>query len=434
MRETVGVVGLGYVGIPLAVVFAEEGYDVVGYDVDAEKVASLEAGVDPTGDLAVDALVESGATFTTDPAAFDATDYVLVTVPTPVDDRNAPDLRHVDAAGRSVGAHLSPGTTVVLESTVYPGATEEVLVPALESASGLTCGTDFFVGYSPERSATGDGVPGLRDVVKVVSGLGDEARERVAGLYADVVDAGVYEAPDVRTAEAAKLVENVQRDVNIALVNELAMAFDRMGLETDAVLDAAGTKWNFHRYDPGLVGGHCIPVDPYYFVHSAERHGFTPELTLAGRRVNTSVADHVVEVTTDALARSAAAGERALADGEGPRVLVLGVTFKPDVADTRTSGVDRVVAGLQNAGVEVAAYDPHVDPAVVGEQYGVDAQSDFDPAGFDAMIVATAHSAFAEIEPAQVAGALAPPGLVVDVDGALGDGWRGRDGITYWRL
>ena len=434
MTETVGVVGLGYVGIPLAVVFAEEGYDVVGYDVDTEKVAALDAGVDPTGEIAVDALVDGDARFTTDTAAFADADYVIVTVPTPVDDRNQPDLGHVEAAGRSVGPYLAPGATVVLESTVYPGATEDVLVPALEESSGLECGTDFHVGYSPERSAAGDSAPGLREVVKVVSGLDDVASRRIAGLYDDVIDAGVYEAPDVRTAEAAKLVENVQRDVNIALVNELAMAFDHMGLDTGAVLDTAGTKWNFHRYDPGLVGGHCIPVDPYYFVHYAERHGFTPRLTLAGREVNTSVADHVVDVTTRELAESVASGERALADGDRPRVLVLGVTFKPDVADTRTSGVDRIVDGLQDAGVEVVAYDPHVPRETVHEEYGVVAQTDFDPAGFEAVVVAAAHSAFDDIDPDAVASALAPPRFVLDVDGGLDHAWRETDGLTYRRL
>src|SRR6056297_2184546 len=298
---TICVVGLGYVGLPLAVGFDQEGYSVVGFDVDDGKVATLRDGTDTTGDLGDDAIAESEITYTTDPGEIARADYVTIAVPTPVDDHQQPNLEFVDAAGRTVGEHLSSDTTVVLESTVFPGATREVLVPAIEATSGLTCGEDFFVGYSPERATPGAPEHGLRDVVKVVSAQNETVLEDVATLYESVVDAGVHRAPSIEVAEACKVVENAQRDLNIAFVNELAMALESMDVDGQAVLEAAGTKWNFHDYRPGLVGGHCIPVDPYFFAYRSAQEGFEPELMQTGRQVNESVPDHAAELTIKAL-------------------------------------------------------------------------------------------------------------------------------------
>ncbi len=409
--EDLCVVGLGYVGLPLAVRFAEHGHDVVGFDVDAGHVETLRSGTDTTGDLGDRAVAESGASFSADPADIAAADYVIVTVPTPLDEDDQPDLGYVGAAGETVGDHMEPGTTVVLESTVYPGATRDVFVPALETG-GLTHGEEFAVGYSPERMTPGDPEHGLADTVKIVSGDDEAVCRDLADLYGTVVDAGVHRAESIEVAEAAKAVENIQRDLNIALVNELAMAFDRMDVDTRAVLEAAGTKWNFHEYTPGLVGGHCIPVDPFYFVHRAEDEGYTPELVLTGRECNEAMPDHVAELAVKGLNECG----KVLRESE---LLVLGLSYKANVGDVRMSKVTEIAAALSDYDIDLAGYDPHVDVAEAREALDIDVQPELQPEGFDAVLAATPHREFERLDLDVLASRLAEDPLLVDVEGVF---------------
>jgi len=423
---TVCVVGLGYVGLPLAVAFDDTGRDVVGYDVDRSKVETLRSGNDPTGDVGSGPVADASVRFTAEPDPIEDADYVIITVPTPIDDLENPDLEFVRSAGRTVGEHVTPGTTVVLESTVYPGATEDVLAPAVEGTSGLTAGEEFFLGYSPERASPGEEGRGVRDVVKIVGANADHVREPLAELYETVVDAGVYRAPDIRTAEAAKVIENVQRDLNIALVNELAIVCESMGLSTEEVLDAAGTKWNFHdEYSPGLVGGHCIPVDPHYLAHRVEREGFSPKLILQAREINEHVPTHTAELTVKALNESG----KVLRDSE---VLVLGFSYKPNVGDVRTSEVSGVVAGLREYDVDVVVFEPHADDDHVSEQFDVPVQPEFDPSGFDGIVLATAHDEFRSYDLDAVADEMNPDPVLMDVPGLFSP--DAVDGFTYRRL
>ncbi|WP_415383267.1 nucleotide sugar dehydrogenase [Halosimplex sp. TS25] len=425
---TVCVVGLGYVGLPLAVAFDEAGQTVVGFDVDDEKVDALADGRDPTGDVDDDAVAEADTEFTTDPSLIERADFVIITVPTPIDDLENPDLEFVRAAGETVGEHMSEDTTVVLESTVFPGATETVLVPELEAASGFTAGEEFDVGYSPERASPGDEGRGVRDVVKIVGADDEAVRERLAELYSSVVDAGIYRAPDVETAETAKVIENVQRDLNIALVNELAIACDHMDLSTEEVLAAARTKWNFHgEYSPGLVGGHCIPVDPHYLAHRSERDGFSPTLVLKAREINEYVPTHVAELTVKGLNDAG----NVLCDSS---VLLLGLSYKPNVGDVRTSEVDGVVDELSEFGVDAEGFDPHVPDDRARETFDVPVQSTFNPTGFDGLVVATAHDEFEDIDFAEVADAMAEDPVVVDVPGTLDEQQVVEAGFEYRRL
>lgn len=412
-ETTVCVVGLGYVGLPLAVRFDETGYDVVGYDIDADTVTQLTQGTDTTGDLG-DETVESGeVTFTTDPTALSNAGYVLLTVPTPLDENNRPSVEFVKSAAKTVGHHMTPDTTVILESTVYPGATQEVLVPALEDASGLECGEEFSVGYSPERANPGDEEHGLRNVVKIVSGQNSTVREDVAELYEHVIDAGVHRAPTMKAAEAAKVVENVQRDVNIALVNELAMVFDDLDIDTQAVLAAAGTKWNFHDYGPGLVSGHCIPIDPHFLLHSAQAEGSVASLVRTSREVNEEMPAHVADLMVKALSEAG----RPLADS---RVLVAGLTYKPDVPDIRNSKVAAVLDSLREYGINLVGYDPQVPNETLSEQFDIPVLDSLSLEEFDGLLLATPHEEFRELNPAAVADQLISPSAIVDVYGTFG--------------
>jgi len=426
-QTAICVVGLGYVGLPLALAFAEEGVDVTGFDVAEAKVDALAAGRDPTGHVSDDGVSRTDAEFTADPARIRGADYVIIAVPTPVEGK-VPDLSYVEAAGRTVGENLSPGTTVVLESTVYPGATEEVLVPALEAASGLDWGDGFHVGYAPERAAPGETGRGVRDVTRVVSGDTDAVRDELAALYGRVVDAGTYPAPSIATAEAAKVIENVQRDVNIALVNELAVVCDHLDLRTEDVLDAAGSKWNFHdEYRPGLVGGHCIPVDPLYLVHRSEGAGFSPKLVLQAREVNEYMPKHTAEVTLRGLNDAG----KVLRDSE---VLVLGLAYKANVGDVRTSEVHGVVRGLREYDVDVTGYDPHVPREMAREAFDLTVADELDLSGFDAVVLATGHDEFSDISPTDLVNTLADDPVVVDVPG-LFDGDEMTDaGVRYVEL
>ncbi len=380
----VAVVGLGYVGLPLAIEFSRAGHDVIGFDIDEKKIRALRAGNDTTGDLGDDAIRNSNIEFTTDDSRIDRADYVLVAVPTPVDDLKNPNLKYVEAAGELIGHQITAGTTVILESTVYPGATQEIFTPAIESTSGLTAGEDFFVGYSPERLVPGDDEHGLRNVVKIVSGQTDDVLEDVATLYETVVEVGVHRAPGMEVAEAAKCIENVQRDLNIALVNELAIACERLDLDTKAVLEAAETKWNFHSYRPGLVGGHCIPVDPFFMIYELERNGFTPNLIQQARDVNEYVPHHVAELVLKGLNEC----------GKVPKessVLILGLSYKPGVGDVRTSAIGGTISKLESYGINITGYDSCAEYDKVQSEFGIEAQSEMDLIGYDGLVIATGH-------------------------------------------
>lgn len=421
------VVGLGYIGLPLAVAFDIADQQVHGFDVDEGHIETLENGVDPTGDLGDRAIESSEIAFTSDPVCIRDSEFVIVAVPTPVDDLENPNLTYVEAAGNTIGEHLQPGATAVLESTVYPGATREILAQAIEETSGLTVGEEFSVGYSPERMVPGDDEHGLRDVVKIVSGQDEETLQRVATLYETIVDTGVHRAPKIAVAEAAKCIENIQRDLNIALVNELAIACDNLGLNTHEVLDAAGTKWNFHDYEPGLVGGHCIPVDPFFMIYEAERNGFSPKLIETGRKVNEYMPEHVAEMTLRGLNDC----EKVLRDST---VLVLGLSYKPGVGDIRSSVVGSTIEKLQSYGVDVAGYDPYAEDDAMREEFGIEIQSELSFQDVDGVLLATPHESFLEIDYTDGAHRMADEPLVVDVVGKLNGRLAEHDAITYERV
>lgn len=410
MTRRISVVGLGYVGLPLAVAFDEAGHDVVGFDIDGSRVERLAAGVDPTDDIGAERIAGSSIEFTDDESTIERAEVVVIALPTPVDDLKNPDLAFVKSGGEMVGEHMQDDTTVVLESTVYPGATREILVPALEDTSGLTAGEDFSVGYSPERLVPGDDEHGLRNVTKIVSAASEETAAELEALYETVVESGVHRAPSIETAEAAKCIENIQRDLNIALVNELAIACNAIGLDTHDVLEAAGTKWNFHEYRPGLVGGHCIPVDPFFMIYESKRNGFTPQLIEKAREINDYMPQHVGTETL-----------RLLTDnGKTPSestVLMLGLTYKPDVDDIRTSAVDGVIRKLQGFNVSVVGYDPRADVDACRAEFDIPVQDRLSFEGVDVVVLSAAHKELLAIDFEDAATAMAPDPGLVDVHG-----------------
>ena len=426
MSATVAIVGLGYVGLPLAIAFGRR-FPTLGYDVSRSRVDELARGVDRTREVSEADLREARQVrFTSDAAALRHADFAIIAVPTPIDGARQPDLGPLVSASRSVGANLKQGATVVYESTVYPGCTAGVCVPELERASGLKWKRDFFVGYSPERINPGDKEHTLATIVKVVAGDSAATLEKVANLYATVVEAGVHRAPSIETAEAAKVIENTQRDLNIALMNELAIIFDRLGLDTREVLKAAGTKWNFLRFAPGLVGGHCIGVDPYYLTHRAEMAGYHPQVILAGRRINDGMAKFVAEKTIRMLAL---AGKPI----RGTKVNVLGLTFKENVPDLRNSKVADLCAELKAYGAEVHVHDPLADAADAKAEYGIGLCPWDELPRADALVLAVPHTEYKR--PMQdFLKKLAPGGCMIDVKGALDFAPFREAGVTCWRL
>ncbi|MEE4172968.1 MAG: nucleotide sugar dehydrogenase [Xanthomonadales bacterium] len=404
---TIAIIGLGYVGTPLLAAFAEVG-PVIGFDLDAGRIAELQAGRDRTGELdARERERVAGVPLTADPAGMAEATVYIVTVPTPVLEDHTPDLRPLEQASETLGPLLKAGDTVIFESTVYPGATEEVCVPILARLSGLEPKNDFWYGYSPERINPGDRERRLQGIVKVTSGCCPTSAAFIDGLYAKIIPAGTHRASSVRVAEAAKVIENTQRDVNIALVNELAMLFDRLGLDTREVLEAAGTKWNFLPFRPGLVGGHCIGVDPYYLTHKAQEVGFDPNIILAGRGVNDAMAGWVAQ-------RVLAHMQDAEIAAEGARVLVLGLTFKENCPDTRNSQVFRLVGELQAAGCAVDVHDPWVEEAGARGLSLVEAPQ---AGAYDVVVLAVAHDAFQERGVAELKGLGREGAVVYDVKG-----------------
>jgi UDP-N-acetyl-D-galactosamine dehydrogenase len=425
----IAVVGLGYVGLPLAAAFGHKA-DVIGFDIDERKMAQLRDGFDATGELTEEQLAATQIDYTTDPLRLAEAQFLIVTVPTPIDDNNKPDLRPIESASRTIGENLAKGSIVVYESTVYPGVTEEIAVPILEEVSGLKCGIDFKVGYSPERINPGDKVHTVDKIIKVVSGQDAETLETVAQVYEMVVTAGVHRAASIKVAEAAKVIENTQRDLNIALMNELALIFGRMGISTRDVLAAAGTKWNFLPFTPGLVGGHCIGVDPYYLTYKAEAIGYNPQVILAGRRINDGMGKHVAEQTVKKLIMN----DKAV---KGARVLILGLTFKENCPDIRNTRVIGIVKELGEYGVEVLVHDPLADPAEAQHEYGLDLVDLESLAPVDGVVWAVAHSAFAEITPQRLkalCGSGNGVGVLMDVKGVMQRDAVEQVGLVYWAL
>ncbi|WP_158047597.1 nucleotide sugar dehydrogenase [Skermanella pratensis] len=426
--HAVSIVGLGYVGLPIAVAFGRNGHRVIGFDIDSRRIAELRRHHDRTGEVTAEALAEAAIGLTDDPAALAEATVHIVTVPTPISDAKRPDLGPLLAASRTVGDRLKRGDLVVFESTVFPGATEAECVPILEARSGLAYGRDFAVGYSPERINPGDREHRFETITKVVSASSPEALDRVAALYGGVVRAGIHRAPSIAVAEAAKVIENTQRDLNIALMNELACIFQRLGIDTRDVLEAAGTKWNFLNFTPGLVGGHCIGVDPYYLTHRAEQAGYQPEVILAGRRINDGMGAFIAQETVKRLMREGGGG------AGGMRVTVLGLTFKENVPDIRNTRVVDILRELESFGVSVALHDPLADPAEARHEYGIDLLplEDLPPA--DAVILAVPHAGYMAAGWPGIARLLeGGRGLAVDVKSCL-DRAAAPEGIRLWRL
>jgi UDP-N-acetyl-D-glucosamine/UDP-N-acetyl-D-galactosamine dehydrogenase len=417
------VIGLGYVGLPVAVAFGRRGTRVIGFDIDAARISELKAGRDRTREVEPDDIAHSHLHFTSDPAELSGADFFIVTVPTPIDQARRPDLTALLRASRTVGEVLKKGDIVVYESTVYPGATEEDCVPILEQASGLLAGRDFTVGYSPERINPGDKSHRFETIKKVLAGQDARTLDIVASVYGSVVTAGLHKAPSIKVAEAAKVIENAQRDLNIAFMNELSAIFHALDIDTQDVLSAAGTKWNFLNFTPGLVGGHCIGVDPYYLTHRAQKAGYHPDVILAGRRINDSIG---VRVARECLRRLLKAGTPA------PRVTVLGLTFKENVVDVRNSQVFDIIRELQSFGVTVQVHDPLADNAAALKEYGLTLQKEPTPA--DAVVLAVAHDSYRASGWPLIARLLTNGrGLVMDVKGVL-DPLAKPAGIEIWRL
>ena len=425
--QTVAVIGLGYVGLPLVVEFGKH-TRTIGFDIVEDKVAKCRAGSDPSREIPdADMALASHAEYTSDPAALREADFILIAVPTPVDDAHIPDFRPLIGASRSIGPYLKPGATVIYESTVYPGATEEICIPVLEQTSGLKWKRDFFVGYSPERINPGDREHMLTNVIKVVSGDTPETLAKVAALYELVVKPGVHRCTSIKAAEACKVIENTQRDLNIALMNELAIIFDKIGIDTSEVLEAAGTKWNFLKFKPGLVGGHCIGVDPYYLTHKAEMLGYHPQVITAGRRINDGMGKYIAEQTI----------KQMIANGsyvKGARVTVMGLTFKEDCADIRNSKVLDIVAELESYGVEVFVHDPEADSEEALAELGVTLHAWNDLPRSDAIVAAVAHRKYRELGTDDLCRKIIRNGCFIDVKSVYDRDALTRCGLHVWRL
>jgi UDP-N-acetyl-D-galactosamine dehydrogenase len=425
--QTLAVIGLGYVGLPLVVEFGKQ-MRTIGFDIATAKVQACQRGTDPSREL-TDAEVQAAkhAVYTDDPKMLGEADVIIVAVPTPVDEAHIPDFKPLVGASTSAGRHMKKGAIVVYESTVYPGATEEVCIPVLERESGMKWKQDFFVGYSPERINPGDKEHTLTKILKIVSGDTPETLDTVARVYEKIIVPGVHRASSIKAAEAAKVIENTQRDLNIALMNELAIIFDKIGLDTTEVLEAAGTKWNFLKFKPGLVGGHCIGVDPYYLTHKAESLGYHPQVILAGRRINDSMGKFVAEQT---IKQMIASGSHV----KGAKVNVLGLTFKENCGDLRNSKVIDIIRELKSYGVDVHVSDPLADPEEAMHEYGVRLERWDDLPQADAIVAAVSHREYQELGPAALARKVVAGGAFVDVKAAFDAQALQAAGLRVWRL
>jgi UDP-N-acetyl-D-galactosamine dehydrogenase len=426
-ERKIAVVGLGYVGLPIAVAFGKR-KRVIGFDINKSKIGELQEGFDRTGEVSATDLKATDVQYTFQPSDLKAADFIIVAVPTPINEALQPDLTALRTSSELIGANLSPGSIVVFESTVYPGATEEVCQPILEKASGMKCGVDFKLGYSPERINPGDKEHTIEKIVKVVSAQDADSLEVVANTYALVVKAGIHRASSIKVAEAAKVIENTQRDLNIALMNELALIFHRLGIDTKSVLEAAGTKWNFLKFSPGLVGGHCIGVDPYYLTSKAESVGYHPQVILAGRRINNGMGKFVAEQTMKQLSELA----RPVKD---LKVAVLGLTFKENVPDLRNSRVPDIIHELREYGVQVLVHDPIAQSEEAFEEYGIHLSKWDDLKDMDGIIVAVAHRGYADMGLQKLLKPLRSQreGVVIDVKCFL-DQTKLPKTLKYWRL
>ncbi|QTD54850.1 nucleotide sugar dehydrogenase [Parasphingorhabdus cellanae] len=425
MQETIVVLGLGYVGLPVAVALSKEFDGVVGFDTSLRRVESLQSGHDWTGEISDDDLSSSSLSITNDPDVIAKSTFLIVTVPTPIDAENRPDLDPIRTSCEIIGRKLRKGSVVVFESTVYPGVTEDICGPLLEKLSGLKRGEDFFLGYSPERINPGDKVHRLETITKIVAAENDHSLERVKSVYGPIIEAGLHVAPTIKVAEAAKVIENTQRDLNIALMNELALIFDLLNIDTSDVLKAAGTKWNFLPFTPGLVGGHCIGVDPYYLTSVAEKAGYRPEVILAGRRINNSIASYVAQKTVKMLTR---AGHN-LASA---KIGIFGLTFKPDVPDIRNSKVPNIVRELEEFGIVALVHDPLANPKDAKSEYQIDLCGIEDMGSLDAIILAVAHDEYKENADA-IKGLLKSDGVILEVMPVF-DRNKMADSGNSWRL
>ena len=424
----VAVVGLGYVGLPLAVEFGKK-FETIGFDLSESKIASYKNHIDPTGEISSEDLkAATRLSVSTDPATLARADFIIIAVPTPVDAAHIPDFSPLVGSSTTVGKHMKKGAIVVYESTVYPGATEEVCIPLLEKHSGMKWKQDFHVGYSPERVNPGDKERTITKIVKVVSGDDGPTSEAVAELYASVITAGVHRASSIKVAEAAKVIENTQRDLNIALMNELALIFDRLGIDTLEVLQAAGTKWNFLPFRPGLVGGHCIGVDPYYLTHKADMLGYHPQVILAGRRINDGMAAYVAQQTIKGMINNGCAVK-------GAKVIVLGLTFKEDCSDLRNSKVADLVKELRAFGCDVAVHDPIAESAEAEHEYGISLTHwDQLPSDADAIVAAVSHKEYKAMSLAGLTSNLRKGGVFTDVKSAYDQAAIKAAGFSLWRL
>lgn len=428
-EEKISVIGLGYVGMPIAVAFARK-TKVIGFDLNENKINLYRSGSDPTKEVGDEVVKNTTVEFTADPARLREARFHIVAVPTPVNEDHTPDLSPIKGASRILGQNLTKGSIVVFESTVYPGVTEETCVPILEKESGLTCGTDFKIGYSPERINPGDQVHRLETIVKIVAGMDEETLEVIAGVYELVVEAGIYRAASIKVAEAAKVIENCQRDINIAFMNELSIIFNRLGIDTKSVLEAAGTKWNFIKFSPGLVGGHCIGIDPYYLTYKAEEAGYHSQIILAGRRINDDMGKYVAESLVKNLIKADIPVKRA-------KIAILGFTFKENCPDTRNTKVVDIYRELTEYGISPIVIDPQADSEEARQLYGIGFADMTDVKDMDAVIIAVAHDEFAGLGKEEIDGffrAGSKKKVFVDLKGLFDkDAFSGSD-YLYWRL
>lgn len=429
-EEKIAVVGLGYVGMPLAVAFAKK-IDVIGYDTNANKIGLYKNGIDPTNEVGNDAIKQANVVFTSNETLLKEARFHIIAVPTPINSDKTPNLSPVEGASATVGRNLTKGSIVVYESTVYPGVTEDVCIPILEKESGLKCGIDFKVGYSPERINPGDKIHRLETIKKIVSGIDEESLEEIAKIYELVIDAGVHKASSIKVAEAAKVVENSQRDINVAFMNELAMVFDRMGIDTKEVIDAMNTKWNALKFYPGLVGGHCIGVDPYYFVYEAEKLGYHSQIILSGRKIN----DGMGEFVADAIIKKLVLANKVVKQS---KVVILGITFKENTPDTRNSKVMDIITRLKEYGIEPIVVDPVADVNEAKREYNIDLVDINSVNEADCVVLAVAHDSFKQMnldELDSLYGNFANnEKTLVDIKSIFNKNEIEKKGYSYWRL
>ena len=429
-QEKIAIIGLGYVGMPLAIAFAKKA-NVIGYDLNAEKIELYKSGIDPTNEVGNEAIKETTVEFTTDESKLKEAKFYIVAVPTPINSDKTPNLNPVEGASKTIGRNLTKGSIVVYESTVYPGVTEDICIPILEKESGLKCGVDFKVGYSPERINPGDKVNRLETIVKIVSGIDEDSLEEIAKVYELIIDAGVHRAGSIKVAEAAKVVENSQRDINIAFMNELAMVFDRMNIDTKEVIEAMNTKWNALKFYPGLVGGHCIGVDPYYFIYEAEKLGYHSQIILSGRKIN----DGMGQFVADAIIKKLVLANKVVKQS---KVVVLGITFKENTPDTRNSKVVDIIESLKEYGIEPIVVDPVADSEETRREYGIDLVDINDVKDADCIVLAVAHDKLKKLSWEQIDGLFGDfnneEKVLIDIKSILDRKTIEEKGYSYWRL